>query len=280
MVGSRRDGTSSFYSLNHGFSDAESQQILAMTRQTLLHDRTGQSDETRLQAALRRREAEHDGMDSFFGKHAPQWDQIRTHWFGDRFHLEGLLALLDTEWTVVDVGTGTGFMLPLIAPHVKRVIGVDPSNAMLKGAKKRVAELGRGNVEIRQGKAERLPMEDWSADAVLLTLVLAYTEDPAAALREVRRVLKPGGIALVMDLQPHNVELFRERLNHRWMGFGQEQMSQWMEGAGFTGVRWFSLMAEVGRAKEPGSAGLPVPDLFAMRGVAPREMAGVGRNRL
>jgi len=277
VVNARREGTSAFYRLLQ--ESAEAQALLAMTRETLLHDPAARNDETRLQAVLRRREAEHNSADSFFGKHAPQWDQIRTQWFGDRFHLEGLLALLSPAWTVVDVGTGTGFMLPLIAPHVKQVIAVDPSQAMLRGARKRVAELGLTNVDIRQGKAERLPMENQTADVVLLTLVLAYTEEPAEVLAEARRVLRPGGVALVMDLQPHGVELFREKLNHRWMGFGREQMVGWMERAGFSGMHWFGLAAEVGRAKEAGSAGLPVPDLFAVRGVAARDGEVAGRGK-
>ena len=68
-----------------------------------------------------------------------------------------------------------------------------------------------------------------------------------------------------MDLQPHAVEMFREKLNHRWMGFSQGQLKEWLEGAGFSGIRWHPLSPRKGRAKESAT---PIPDLFALRAEA------------
>jgi ArsR family transcriptional regulator len=122
-------------------------------------------------------------------------------------------------------------------------------------------------VDLRQGAAEHLPIEAGTVDVALLALVLAYTEDPAAVLKEVRRVLKPGGLVLVIDLQPHEVELFREKLNHRWMGFSREALSGWLAAAGFGGVRWHPLSPRQARAKD-GGGGMAVPDLFVLRAEA------------
>ena len=148
---------------------------------TLDNDPIAKNDSHRLVAVLRKRES---AADSFFGKHAPQWDQLRAQWFGDTFHLEGMLALLNPARTVADIGTGTGLMLPLLSPHGKQVIAVDPSAAMLKGAKARVRELNRENVDVLQGSAEAVPVENASADVALLALVLAYTADPPRCWRE------------------------------------------------------------------------------------------------
>jgi DNA-binding transcriptional ArsR family regulator/SAM-dependent methyltransferase len=265
LADARRDGTSSYYRISAaGIHDA-SHQLRQIARTHLEDDPQAKTDAHRLAAVLQKRQPARGESDSFFGRHAPQWDQIRAQWFGDTFHLEGLLTLLNPAWTFADIGTGTGAMLPLLAPHVKNVIAVDPSTAMLKGARRRTEECGLTNVDIRQGAAEHLPIADASIDVALLALVLAYTVDPALALREVRRVLKPGGLILIMDLQPHTADLFRERLNHRHMGFSQEQLTQWLSDAGFGAIRWHPLSPAKGRSKE---AATPIPDLFALRAEA------------
>jgi len=255
----RREGTSIFYGLSQAAGVNASRQLCQMARMHLEHDATARNDSNRLAAVLRKR----DSAEAFFGKHAPQWDQLRAQWFGDTFHLEGLLALLNPNWTVVDIGTGTGAMLPLLSPHVKQIVAVDPTTAMLNGARQRIKSLGLSNVEVKQGTAESLPLENATADVAMLTLVLAYTAEPAAVLREARRVLKPGGIVLMIDLQPHEVAVFREKLNHRWMGFAETQLRTWLEEAGFSEIRWHPVSPQKARTKE---AGLPVPDLFVARG--------------
>ena len=270
LAEARRDGTSTFYRVCERSANDASRLLRQLARAHLEHDALARTDGHRLASVLRKREP---AGDAFFGKHAPRWDQLRAQWFGDTFHLEGLLALLDPTWVVADIGTGTGALLPLLAPHVRQMIAVDPSAAMLRGARNRVRELGLENVDICQGAAEHLPFESGSIDVALLALVLAYTSDPAAVLKEIRRVLRPGGLVLIMDLQPHGVELFRQKLNHRWMGFSQENLASWLEGAGFSNIRWHPLSPRKGRARESGGKGrgrgaTPIPDLFALRAQA------------
>jgi ubiquinone/menaquinone biosynthesis C-methylase UbiE/DNA-binding transcriptional ArsR family regulator len=265
MADARRDGTSTYYRLSDAAAHDASRQLRQIARAYLEDDPQAKTDAHRLAAILQSRQPPRGETDSFFGKHAPQWDQIRAQWFGDTFHLEGLLALLNPAWTVADIGTGTGAMLPLLAPHVKSVIAVDPSPAMLKGARRRMQECGLANVDLRQGAAEHLPIDHASVDVALLALVLAYTADPVPVLCEVRRILQPAGLLLIMDLQPHTADLFREKLNHRHMGFSQEQLTQWLIEAGFGAIRWHPLSSAKGRSK---GASTPIPDLFALRAEA------------
>jgi ubiquinone/menaquinone biosynthesis C-methylase UbiE/DNA-binding transcriptional ArsR family regulator len=265
LADSRRDGTSAYYRLSDAAGRDAARQLRQLARPHLDHDPQARNDAHRLAAIRRRRDSVKSGADSFFGKHAPQWDQLRTRWFGDTFHLEGLLALMSPAWTVADVGAGTGAMLPLLAPHVRQVIAVDPSAAMLKGARARIKNLGLNNVDVRQGSAEHLPVDNACVDVALLALVLAYTADPYVALREIHRVLKPGGVLLIIDLQPHDVELFREKLNHRHMGFSREQLADWLAAAGFTIAGWHPLSPPKGRSKESAT---PIPDLFVIRAEA------------
>jgi ubiquinone/menaquinone biosynthesis C-methylase UbiE/DNA-binding transcriptional ArsR family regulator len=266
LADARRDGTSTLYTIARRDGGATTQ-LRQLARSHLDHDALAKADSQRLTAVLRKREP---ASESFFGKHAPQWDQLRAQWFGDTFHLEALLALLNPHWTIADLGTGTGAMLPLLSPHVQKIIAVDPSPAMLKAARARIKDQHLANVELRQGSVEALPIEKASVDVALLALVLAYTIDPAAALSEIKRILKPGGILLIVDLQPHNVDLFRKELNHRWMGFAQEQLHGWLKEAGFVHVRWHPLASKTGRSRESanGRGGTQIPDLFAIRAQA------------
>jgi len=261
LIDATRDGTSMLYRLTTAATVNSARQLRAIAKSHLDHDPVAAADSARLAAILRRRTPDDA---TFFGKHAPEWDQIRNQWFGESFHLEALLALLDPTWTVADLGTGTGLMLPLLAPHVKQIIAVEPAPAMLKRAKARIGELHLANVDLRQGSLEQLPIDKNSCDIALLTLVLGYTESPLLALRNVHRILKPNGRILITDLQPHNVAIFQEKLNQRHMGFSAETITATLHEAGFDSIRIHPIAPKTARSKD---ANVAVPDLFVARAI-------------
>jgi demethylmenaquinone methyltransferase/2-methoxy-6-polyprenyl-1,4-benzoquinol methylase len=94
---------------------------------------------------------------------------------------------------VLDVATGTGMVAARLLSHCAHctVVGIDQSSEMLAGARARFA--GDDRVELIEGQAERLPFADASFDAVTFTYLLRYVDDPPATLRELARVVKPGG---------------------------------------------------------------------------------------
>jgi demethylmenaquinone methyltransferase/2-methoxy-6-polyprenyl-1,4-benzoquinol methylase len=96
---------------------------------------------------------------------------------------------------VLDVATGTGLVASLLAERGAEVVGLDQSEEMLGGARARFAKLTAlaGRVSFQQGQAEQLPFADSSFDALTFTYLLRYVEDPAATMRELVRVIKPGG---------------------------------------------------------------------------------------
>ncbi len=263
LASARRDGTSMVYRLSDLANQTTIRQLRTLAKQYLDSDATAKADGQRLLHVLRQRET---AAEKFFGQTAPKWDQIRQQWFGDTFHLEAMLTLLNPQWTVGDLGTGTGAMLPLVAPHVKQVIAVEPTTAMLKTARQRIKDQALANVDLRQGSLEALPIADRTLDVALVALVLHHVIDPAAAFKEIRRVLTPGGIFLLIDLQPHNVEMFRDQMGHRWMGFHQDQLTTWLTTAGFINPHWHALPSRTARSK---ADGVTVPDLFAMRAQTP-----------
>ena len=230
-VTSRRDGTSRYYAIALDGASGPRAQIWQLTR-AQMSGRAIEQDARRLARVLaERREA----SQQFFATSAGQWDRLREELFGRDVVPGALLGLLPSEWTIGDLGCGTGSLLPILAGHVARVIGVDASADMLGAARNRVA--GLSNVEVRSGSLEALPLEDASLDAAVLALVLHHLPSPAEALAEAARVLKPGGRLLIVDMTSHDREEYRQRMGHVWLGFSDEQLSRLLTQAGFAGVR-------------------------------------------
>jgi ArsR family transcriptional regulator len=203
-------------------------------------------DDRRLASVLAERR-----MDSqaFFGRVVGQWDDLRTDLFGSRFTLDALLALVPRDWVVADLGCGTGNASELLAPLVKRVYAVDQSSPMLKAAKKRLA--AHGNISFVCGEMEHLPLETGSVDAAVSMLVFHHVPDPLAALREVRRVVRPGGVAMICDMLEHNRAVYQHTMGHRWLGFSESRMLGLMREAGFEDVRFLVLPSDA-EARGPG----------------------------
>ena len=131
------------------------------------------------------------------------WDQISDIYLREidqRFApvVENVIARagLEPGHRVLDLGTGTGAVAQRAAPMVGsagQVVGVDVSTDMLALAQQRISAQGLTNVIVREGRAEELPADDESFDAVLASLSLMYVIDRAAAAQEIARVLRPGG---------------------------------------------------------------------------------------
>ncbi len=95
---------------------------------------------------------------------------------------------------VLDVATGTGLVAAELLAHADcAVVGVDQSAEMLAAARARFARRGGARVELVQGEAEALPFADGAFDALTFTYLLRYVDDPAATMRELARVVRPGG---------------------------------------------------------------------------------------
>jgi len=242
-VTSRRDGTSRYYSLNLGADRGPGTedggphaQLWALTRTQLEGKSAAAQDLRRLERVLAARRA---ASAQFFATASGKWDKLRDELFGNDFAFRAVAGLLDDEWTVADLGCGTGAMTAILAPHVKHVIGVDASEEMLDAAKARLASAK--NIEFRKGSLEALPVFPDSVDAATLMLVLHHLPSPAEALAEAARILKPGGRLLIVDMAPHEKEEYRQKMGHVWLGFSEEQIKKMLTTAGFTHVKVHAL---------------------------------------
>ncbi len=211
--------------------------------------------ESRLDSVLKSRR---DLSDRFFTQMGDKWDQLRQDSFGDRFHLEALLSLLARKWTVADIGTGTGYLLPILANQFERVIAVDPVEEMLVAARGRLDRAGNTNVDLRRGDLSALPIEDESVDLAIAMLVLHHVPVPGEALAEMNRILKPGGTLLLVEQVNHNSDSFRERMQDRWWGFEPAALADQLAGAGFCNLTWNVLNCV--------DLSADAPELFVVKG--------------
>jgi ArsR family transcriptional regulator len=237
-VASRADGTSRYYRLETAL-DPAAQQLWGVVRDQVADTPAGRQDARRVDSVVSERRSR---SQAFFSSVAGQWDAVRHDLFGDRSPLVGMLALVDSDWTIADLGCGTGSLTATLAPFVRRVVAVDASAPMLAAARRRLD--GLTNVDIRQGELEAVPIEDAQVDAAVMSLVLHYIAEPAKALGEAARVLRPGGRLIVVDMTPHDREEYRQQMGHVWQGFSPEQMTDWLSAAGFDRVRYTSLPVE------------------------------------
>jgi ubiquinone/menaquinone biosynthesis C-methylase UbiE len=244
-VGSRAEGTSNLYSVRREDLDQSARGLWTIVRQQVGATTAAAQDQHRLARVLAARRTK---SEEFFSSSAGQWDRLREELFGERVHMSALLGLLDERWRVGDLGCGTGAIAEILAPLVAEVVAVDSSAAMLQAARRRLK--GRPNVDLRRGHLESLPLDAGTLDAATMVLVLHHVSEPEEVLAEVRRVLKPQGRVMICDMLPHDRDAYRQQMGHVWLGFSQDQMTGWLELAGFTGIRFHTLPADP-RAKGP-----------------------------
>ena len=238
LIRDRRNGNAVMYSMPASGSHPGDSDPLAGLTEWLGQQALPRSIKGRLDSVLRKRR---EMSRRFFDAQGRQWDALREDSFGARFQLEAFMALLPDTWTVADIGTGTGYLLPSLARHFRRVIGVEPSDRMIEAATERIERERLKNVELRTGELEQLPISRASVDLSLAVLVLHHVASPVAAVSELRRITRHGGTVLLVEQFAHQSESFRTRMQDRWWGFEPGELITWLEAAGFSKCRSVKL---------------------------------------
>jgi len=190
-----------------------------------------------LERDLERREATRranaDAAASFFSANAAVWDRIRSMHAPEAEVEDAILRLLGTKrvGTLLDVGTGTGRILELLAGRADKAIGIDASAAMLAVARANLDRAGIRNARLAQDDIYALSQPRNAFDLVVIHQVLHYLDDPGRAIAEVARTLAPGGRLLVVDFAPHVLEALRTEAQHRRLGIGRVEMAEWLRAA-------------------------------------------------
>jgi len=229
-----REGSWAFFRLGERSTAADIARVLIERLDP--NDPVLARDRERLAAVRAARTA---AAQSYFRRHAAEWDRIRKLHVADAAVENAVRAALTDQpmRSLLDLGTGTGRMLELFAPDIERGFGLDMSLDMLSLARARLDRAGLKHCSVRQGDIYDLALPRDSFDVVIIHQVLHFLDDAARAIREAARVLRPGGRLLIVDFAPHDLEFLREQYAHRRLGFAGEAMTQWLEAAGLDVVR-------------------------------------------
>ncbi len=178
----------------------------------------------------------------FFNAIAEDWD-VLNHKILGKFDLSAAVcaAMPKACQLAVDLGCGTGFVLEKMLPSARGVVGVDGSPRMLELARRRFSPKHMAGkdacVSLRIGELEHLPLRDTEADFACINFVLHHLSSPGDTVREVGRVLRPGGRLFLADFDKHNQESMREEFGDRWLGFSEDTLMRFVHEANFTIVR-------------------------------------------
>ena len=233
LLGGRRDGLWVFY---RAAEEGSGRAFLAAMAPFLDEDAAARDD-----AAMAARIIEERARKTrqFFNTIAEDWDALNREVLGDFDLAEAVCAAVPANCGVAaDLGCGTGVVLERLRFHARELIGVDGSPRMLELARRRFAAAGEpggdeAHVSLRIGELEHLPLRDGEAHFACINLVLHHLSEPLPALREIRRILRPGGLLLATDFDKHGNERMRKDYGDRWLGFDEGALHGMFAGAGF-----------------------------------------------
>lgn len=173
-------------------------------------------------------------IDQWFEANAGEWDLLRRMG-GDDSAVEQALAQAAARPSVgrlLDIGTGTGRILELLAGAADAATGVDRSPEMLRIARGKLASAGNQKADLLQADMRALPFPDAAFDTVTMHHVLHFADNPAAVLAEAARLVAPGGKLIVADYAAHDREELRSRFQHSRLGFDEQSLSGLLAQAG------------------------------------------------
>ena len=223
----RRDGIWAFYSVS---DHSETRKLIDGIAYLFSADPSLQQD---LGNASRLIEERNIRTRQFFNTIATDWDLLKKEILGSFDLNQAIAQQIEPCATAADLGCGTGELIHYIKEKAPVIIGVDSSARMLAEARKRFVPKN-GAPDLRLGELEHLPLRDGEAELAIISMVLHHLSDPVLAIQEAERILKPGGVLIIAELNKHQDETMRKAYGDRWLGFHSDEIKTFLQSAGLS----------------------------------------------
>ncbi len=172
----------------------------------------------------------------YFDSIAPDWNVIRSEYFEERLKYKILSITNIKDKIVGDLGCGTGFVSLAVANEASIVFSIDNSINMLRELSASASKKDYKNIYPIRSSLDNLAIFDESLNVVFINMALHHIKNAKKAIAEMYRVLKKDGVVVISDVREHNGEWAKEEMFDEWLGFSKEQMTNWLEDAGFKNI--------------------------------------------
>ncbi|ENJ9653633.1 methyltransferase domain-containing protein [Clostridium botulinum] len=172
----------------------------------------------------------------YFDSIAPNWNVIRSEYFEERLKYKILSMTNIKDKIVGDLGCGTGFVSLAVANEASIVFSIDNSINMLKELSASASKKDYKNIYPIKSSLDNLAIFDESLNVVFINMALHHIKNAKKSIEEMYRVLKKDGVVVISDVREHNGEWAKEEMFDEWLGFSKEQMTNWLEEAGFKNI--------------------------------------------
>jgi len=188
----------------------------------------------------------------YFDRIGAGWDRMQESFFSESVRTRAFrVAAIESGRVAVDIGAGTGFITAGLLDRDLRVVAVDQSPPMLEALRAKFPNTDA--LDCRTGDAEHLPVDDASADYCFANMFLHHVERPPQAIREMVRILKPGGKVVITDLDRHDHAFLVTEQHDRWMGFDRDEVLRWFRESGLDEVSVEGIDEECCTASDGGA---------------------------
>ena len=246
LLRDRREGTSIYYRFDAP-TEGEWAETWQLARRSIDEDPTSARDLASLDIVLRQREVQ---SRRWFDEVGAEWDSIRKVFNDDVHRARAISRLIQPRLRVADIGTGTGILARDLSAAGAEVVAIDRSDRMLVAARDKLH--GYERVQFRLGEANSLPVDDGEVDAAMAHMVLHYVASPEEAVREMARIVRPGGRIVIVDFVQHENEWLRQEIGVLWQGFSEAAVRRW-----FDDVSFFDFDIEIDQPTRRRGAELP-----------------------